>query len=265
MWSRRNFSAAPDIAARDTRCRKLAEFSARVLFSSRDAESTYKKLFPGFAAKSRVISFPSTLALDALPALVDVRALYNLPGRFVVVPNQFWRHKNHLTVLRALGILKRRGANVHCVFTGLLSDERDPANAYLSGVLQTIASEDVRGNVSMLGFVSRENLVSLLRTAQCVLQPSFSEGWSTSVQDARALGRPVICSDIPVLREQAPDAAGFFPPDDAEALAALLDQFANLPPGPNLSAEQYALGRERKAVDAYRESLLGLCREAIEK
>lgn len=255
------FFSVEEIAIRSERCGQVASRADKVLFSSEDAAEPFRRLFPEEASKARVISFPSTLALDPLPGLIDVRARFQLPDRFAIVPNQFWRHKNHLTVLKALKILKSKGQVVHCVFTGLLHDSRDPGNTYLSEVLQEISKCDVRDCVSLLGFVSREELISLLRTAAVVLQPSYSEGWSTSVQDARALGRPVICSDIPVLREQAPDAAGFFRPDDARALAQCMeDSWHSLSSRSVEEAE--CINKEKQAIGEYRNALLELCRVA---
>jgi hypothetical protein len=69
------------------------------------------------------------------------------------------------------------------------------------------------------------------------------------VQDALAVGVPVICSDLPVHREQAPLGARF-DPSDHEALAAEIAAAASadLPAGGAARAE-----RERKALDAERE------------
>ena len=61
-----------------------------------------------------------------------------------------------------------------------------------------------------------------MRAAALIIQPSFFEGWSTSIEDSKALGRPLVCSDIPVHREQVPDALGFFDPMKPEILADLL-------------------------------------------
>ena len=64
------------------------------------------------------------------------------------------------------------------------------------------------------------------------------EGWNTLIEDAKALGRPIICSDIKVHREQAPSALDYFSPQDPERLAEiLLDRFPYLEPGPCPSRE----------------------------
>jgi hypothetical protein len=94
-----------------------------------------------------------------------------------------------------------------------------------------------------------------------VIQPSRFEGWSTSVQDGRALGRPVICSDLPVHREQAPDALGHFGCDDPKALADILERaWPGLSPGPNVDRERAALADHQAFAATHGTALLDLCR-----
>jgi len=77
-----------------------------------------------------------------------------------------------------------------------------------------------------------------MRAAALIIQPSFFEGWSTSIEDCKALGRPLLCSNIPVHREQVPDALGFFDPKKPEMLGDLLAEFyGDLEPGPSVSSE----------------------------
>jgi hypothetical protein len=101
-----------------------------------------------------------------------------------------------------------------------------------------------------------------MRTAALIIQPSRFEGWSTVVQDAVALGRPLLCSNIAVHREQVPRALGFFSTDRAGELAQLLEVHWNdLTPGPNLSLEQESLAAEREFSARHGQSLLELCAE----
>jgi glycosyltransferase involved in cell wall biosynthesis len=44
--------------------------------------------------------------------------------------------------------------------------------------------------------------------------PSRYEGWGLPISEALRFGVPVACSDLPVLREQAADAALFFNPSN---------------------------------------------------
>ncbi len=71
-------------------------------------------------------------------------------------------------------------------------------------------------------------MLVLLAHAVAVINPSRFEGWSSSVEEAKALGKPLIVSDIPVHREQVAGrtTADLFGVDDADALAGLLSKYA---------------------------------------
>lgn len=61
-----------------------------------------------------------------------------------------------------------------------------------------------------------------MRCCQAMLNPSLFEGWSTTVEEARALATPMLLSDLNVHREQMGAAAHYFRRDSAEDLADLL-------------------------------------------
>ena len=130
-------------------------------------------------------------------------------------------------------------------------------------MLQAIASGGVRDCVMPLAQVPYADLIALLRHAALVIQPSSFEGWSTTVQDAKALGRPVACSSISLHREQAPNAVGFFGPTRPNELADLMERvWADLSPGPDPNREQIALNEERAFAHGYGETLWQICAEA---
>ncbi len=190
------------------------------MLTSEAAREDFAAFAPEYAHKARVVSFPSSIAPGAITEdpRVTVRK-FNLPEKFALVANQFWRHKNHEVVVEALSRLRRKNVRIPVVMTGLPADYRDPVNRVLSQTLQAIACAGLGDQVVLLGFVPDEEVVSLMRAAALVIQPSRFEGWSTVVQNTKALGRPILCSDINAHREQAPDSLGFFPCDRADTLA----------------------------------------------
>lgn len=240
----------------------LARRSSRMLFSSQDCRRDFVEHFPAFAAKARVASFPSILAFEPpTGSPVYIFEKYHLPERFLLVINQFWRHKNHRVVPEALAILRTRGLQVPVVMAGLPADYRDANNDALSETLQAAVRGNVWPQCLILGKVPREDLVALLRTAAAVIQPSRFEGWNTTLQDAKAIGCPVIVSDLAVHREQCPKALGFFAPDDAGALAEAIDvNWPNLPARPN-AGEDAALALELDHARVYGRQLEDICRE----
>jgi len=244
---------------------KLARRSARMLFSSEDCRRDFVENFGELAWKARVASFPSLLAFEPPPSpSAPVREKYHLPERFLLVINQFWRHKNHRIVPEALAILRRRGLRVPVVMVGLPSDYRDKHNEALTETFQAAACGDVWAQCIILGKVPREDLVALLQTAVAVVQPSRFEGWNTTLQDAKAIGCPILASDLAVHREQCPKAIGFFPPHDAGALADLIAScWAELPARPDAACEREALAAEGEFARAYGRQLEAICAELL--
>lgn len=249
---------------RDSSFRELAEQCARVMLSSRNALEHFSTFIPEYAFKGRVISFPSMFAFEPPRAYsCATRKKFNIPAKFALVANQFWRHKNHEVVIEALRLLATRGIRLPVVMIGLPADSRDPQNRPLSQVLQLIASTGTANEITVLGMLSDAEAVNLMRAAAVAIQPSRFEGWSTVVQECKALGRPLICSDIAVHHEQAPGALGFFPCDRPDLLADLLaTHWPDLEPGPNLSAEVCALRTEREFARRHGQALLRICQEA---
>ena len=243
----------------------LARRSARMLFSSQDCRRDFVENFPDFADKARVASFPSLLAFEPPPSpAVQVREKYHLPDRFLLVINQFWRHKNHRLVPEALSILRSRGLQVPVVMAGLPADYRDRHNEALTDTFQAAAKGNVWSQCVILGKVPREDLVALLQTAAAVIQPSRFEGWNTTLQDAKAMGCPVMVSDLAVHREQCPKALGFFPQNDPVALADLIAGcWPHLPARPDVAREEEALAVEVELARAYGRQLEQICTELL--
>ena len=98
-----------------------------------------------------------------------------------------------------------------------------------------------------------------MRRSLAVIQPSLFEGWSTVLEDARALGKVVLASDIAVHREQNPPGVHFFdkgsPGALAEAIAALLPACSA---GPNSAGEMAARAAAESAMLNYGRDFLGI-------
>ena len=113
------------------------------------------------------------------------------------------------------------------VLTGRTEDPRDP---YLYERLIDRADNcGLTAHFRHLGLVPYADVLALNAAADYLLNPSTFEGWSTPVEEAKALGTSMILSDLKVHREQAPEAT-YFPPSDAMALADVLQHLGTLPP-----------------------------------
>ncbi len=251
---------------RDHHFQKLIDECGGMMFSSEAVRADFRELYPEFPGLSACVHFPSSLAYRSdLPSVdpAETGARYGLPAGFALVVNQFWRHKNHRTVVEAVAAARARNPAVHVVMVGMLSDSRDATNSHISEIVRRLSTERLYANLSILGEVPDDDLLALLRGATLVIQPSEFEGWSTTVQDALALGKPLACSDLAVHREQAP-AAAFFGVHAPEKLADILAKWDWSRSGwAGAEAEEAALAAERERGRLWGEGLIRFCREVV--
>ena len=198
---------------------RAAAASGHLLLSSESAARDLRELYPECAgARVHVLRFPAFV--DAADVAADpshddaVLTKHRLLRGYFFLPNQFWRHKNHAVVVEALRRLPREFV---VVCTGALADDR--GDAHIAALRAAIDAGGLQERFRMLGIVPRSEMLALMRQARAVLNPSLFEGWSSTVEEARRLGKRCILSSLPVHLEQAPESALYFDPLDAEALA----------------------------------------------
>lgn len=149
--------------------------------------------------------------------LIDINQLrekYGIPEKYFFSPNQFWVHKNHKLVLKAVKLLKNEGINILVAFSGKNYDFRNPG--YFEELVQFARENDLQENIKFLGFIDRSEQLVLMKHAIAIIQPSLFEGWSTVVEDAKALSQDIILSNLNVHVEQTTDYPNkcFFNPYD---------------------------------------------------
>src|SRR5690606_11687351 len=142
---------------------------------------------------------------------------------FFFMPNQFWRHKNHSRVLDALAILKKHGVEVVIAASGMQNDPRDPG--HVPALMEKIETLDLAGEFRLLGMIPYAHLAQLMVASAAVINASLSEGWSTTVEEAKSLGIPLLVSNLDVHREQLGDKAVYFDPLSPQSIAEAIADF----------------------------------------
>lgn len=207
---------------------ELAGGTDAIVLSSRAALEDFRKIAPTeVLTRTTVLQFvsqPAWGAAEANPALEArrIEAKYGFEGRFFLLPNQFWAHKNHRIVLEAVNRLKRAGLEILVLCTGNLRDYRLKDNGYADSLRDYIERNSLGSNIRILGLIEYRDVLTLMRLSLAVLNPSRFEGWSSTVEEARSMGKKLVLSDIAVHLEQNPPGAAFFSPDDAQALCDIL-------------------------------------------
>ncbi len=192
---------------------------AVLLVSSEAARGDLLSYPESVSAKVVVLRFVATpLGSAQIPENAALRTKYSLADRYFYLPNQFWAHKNHRVVVDALHSLG--GAGIQVVCTGDTRDYRQPGfYAQLAAV-----AEGLGDAFRVLGLVPPADAAALMRECVAVINPSLFEGWSTTVEEAKSLGKRVLLSDIPVHREQDPRRSRYFDAQDPHDVARALEE-----------------------------------------
>ena len=140
----------------------------------------------------------------------------DLGGPYVLTVSTLEPRKNLPALVEAFTLLRQRRPELTLAIAGLEGWEEKP-----------LAAE----GVSLLGFVSDDELARLYRGALAFAYPSRFEGFGIPVVEALASGVPAVVSSHPSLDEASGDATLRADPDDPEAFAGALEEALAAPRG----------------------------------
>jgi len=223
-------------------------YSDVVLFSSFDGQKDGISLYPDVKRKSIVIrpayNIGDNIYINPNQQLKELTTKYKIPEKYFYLPNQFWVHKNHMVVFQALSMLKSKGINALVICSGLMdgadSQERGHPD-YMKSIHNFIAENNLENNITLLGLIDYKDVLKLGRNSISIINPSFFEGWSSTVEEAKSIGKNVILSKLEIHLEQDPLGAVFFNPKDHKELAKILEEkWINNNGGPDYDLENNA-------------------------
>lgn len=191
-----------------------------IVVSSYAAKNDLVSLYPN-AKNVKVLHFvsqPENVKDDELQLEIDDV----FEGKFFYLPNQFWLHKNHMVVFKAVKVLKEKGIEVLLITTGSKNDYRD-GGEHFAKLLKFVKENNLESNIKFLGIVPYSKVFSLMKNSLSIINPSHFEGWSSTVEESKTLQKTIVLSDIPVHKEQNPAKGIYFNPDDENALSDILE------------------------------------------
>lgn len=141
----------------------------------------------------------------------------NVPDKYVFYPAQFWKHKNHINLVRAIRILSDTVGDIHLVLAGTEKN-------CLQEIKKYIKENKLEKNVTILGFVSNGNITYLYKHAVALVMPSYFGPTNIPPLEAMALGCPVVVSKKYAMPEQVGEAGLLFNPDLPEEIAECIRQ-----------------------------------------
>lgn len=243
--------------------RMLSHSADALVFSSLDALNDCRTYFPHATPRAHALPFVPLLGPMASPdSLGALLAKYDLPSKFIFLPNQLWKHKNHLAVVAALERLRTSSDGPVVVACGNPEDYRHPDHP--QRVMDAARSPSLGGTFRFLGMIPRADLTGLMRLSAALINPSLLEGWSTTVEEAKWMGVPLLLSDIGVHREQAGSRARFFDPHSPDAIASVLaEAWPQLEAGPRPAQEAQSRVEHTAARGDFAESFARIAGSVI--
>ena len=167
---------------------------------------------------------------------VDIKKKYQINSDYIYYPAQFWAHKNHVYILKAIVLLKEKHeTELHAVFSG-----SDKGN--LEHVMAVAVSLGIKHLVKHVGFVPNEEVPYLYKQSLALVMPTYFGPTNMPPLEAFQLGVPVIYSDLPGLREQVGDAALLVDLSDPQSL---VNQLLSLLHQPELRDQLIEKGRHQ--------------------
>lgn len=243
-----------NIQHRDNIFAKSIETAPAIIVNSKFVKDDAQKFYAHNKSVKKIIALPFAPFPDPswLTESSSLVSKYSLPKRFILVSNQFWEHKDHLTALKAFKkIISDGPSDLHLVMTGKLEDSRSPK--YIAAIKDLLEEKSMRSRVHYLGYIPKSDQIAVLRRSIAVIQPSLFEGGPGGgvAYNAVSLGVPLILSDIKINREVIGDRVAYFKANSVESLYSALI---------NLAVQDYPKIPNRELIERGNKNKLSLAK-----
>lgn len=200
-----------EFAWRERLYRNICKYSKAILV---DSEIGKKHVVDSYNIHTEKLCILPFVPPDYLSASekIDIKRKYNLPEKYIFYPAQFWEHKNHLLLLKALHILKKEGIEVHLVLVGAKKN-------FYGRIIKRIETMDLAKNVSIIGYVPNDEMYSFYKEAVALAYVSLGGPTNIPPLEAMISGCPVIVSNIYAMPEQLNGAGLLTDPNSPSELA----------------------------------------------
>jgi glycosyltransferase involved in cell wall biosynthesis len=215
------------------------ELAAAVVVPSRSTERDLLREYGVRPEKVFVVAEgvePAFRPLEDPERRSDLARRWSLPPRYLLAVGTVEPRKNLATLLRAMDVLRERGASWPLLVAG--------GRGWKSEALYREWEErGLTEAVRFLGRVPHEDLPGLYSLADLFVYPSLYEGFGLPLLEAMACGTPVLSTAVSSIPEVAGDAGHLVEePEDADALA---DAIGRLMEDEDARRTLSARGRER--------------------
>ena len=156
---------------------------------------------------------------------------------YILFVGNIKKHKGLKTLITAFTKAKQNGFNKKLFIVGNAENFRTK-DTEISSLIESAPKDSIK----FTGFLSDKELLSYLKNADLLVQPSLYEGFGIPPLEAMSLGTPAFISDIPVFKEIYESfPVTYFKTEDSDDLCIkLINMYKNIDnlPRINLTSEQ---------------------------
>ena len=195
-----NFSIL-NIIKRELNFRFAIKNSSAILLSSSSMLRSFKKYYD-FKNINYFINrfcFLSNNRIN-LKKINFIKKKYNIRNAYFYLSNQYCVHKNFEIIVSVLKYLKSINKNLLFVSSG--SNIGNNNSGYFELIRKLIITNNLENNFKYIGVINKDEVEILIAGSIALVNPSTYEGWNTAVEQAKALNKRTVLSNISVHREQ---------------------------------------------------------------
>lgn len=222
---------------------QIAKKSAKILVDSEIGKEDLLHFYKINPEKIAVLPFlpPDYLTKNINEQEIsDFKNKRNLPEKFIFYPAQFWPHKNHRNLIKALAILKKQGVVIPLALTGAKKEMWGE----FAKIENLISKNNLEKQIIYLGYVDNKEMSILFKSAIAMAMPTFFGPTNIPILEAWKMECPVLYSNIRGCRQQAGNAALLFNPENPEEMAEKIKSIWN---NENLRKDLIEKGKKRLA------------------
>lgn len=220
VWGIRNSNLSPEKTSLSTRlvartCALLSHLvPAKIVSCAAQAVESHQSI--GYANKRFVIIPNGYNFQQFTPNLIMRKKIHEQLGLSDMPPNlgmigRFDSLKDHLNLIKALGILNKNGILFRCLLVGL---DMDANNTILN---QWLNQENIQDNVLLLG--QSDDIPSVMNALDLHVLSSIGEAFPNVLAEAMACGIPCVTTNVGDAALIVGDTGWVVPPSDSQALA----------------------------------------------
>jgi glycosyltransferase involved in cell wall biosynthesis len=204
------------------------QFEARELIYTKSLKKAYRVIVDSNygkhnAVKKYNLDIKRVEILKFLPNIkkmngkyINIKDKYNIKNDYIFYPAQFWAHKNHIYILKAIEKLRSESSiDIDVIFSG-------SNKGNLEYILNKAKEFEISDLIHYIGFAPNEEMSCLYKQSLSLVMPTYLGPTNIPPLEAFSHATPVCYSDTPSFREQVEGAVFFLDLTDPCSLVAAI-------------------------------------------